>query len=105
MEATLVSQRLLAFHVYFYRHFARPEGVSLSEIADNYDRFYGRPSNEMKMNLQRKIFEILKITTWPMFFHAIGMQLPTQDRLTHWLINSVTSSLKKGYHRSFQPRK
>jgi len=105
IEATLVSQRLLAFHVYFYRYFARPEGVSLSEIADNYDRFYGRPSNEMKMNLQRKIFEILKINTWPMFFSAIGMQLPTQDRLTHWLINAVTSSLKKGYHRSFQPRK
>jgi len=105
LDGSIVSQKLLAFHVFFYRHFARPGGMSLKEIADNYDRFYGSPSSEMKMNLQRKIFEILKISTWPQFFRAIGMEVPSQDKLTHWLVQSVVSSLKKRYHSSGPPNR
>jgi hypothetical protein len=97
--ANTVSLRLLAFHVFFFRYFARPAGVSLQEIADNYDRFYGLPSSEMKMNLQRKIFEILKIKTWPQFFKAIGMDLPSQENLSMWLVQACVNSEKKGYHR------
>jgi len=103
LQATLVSQRLLAFHVFFYRHFAKPGGMTLSDIAENYDRFYGRPSAEMKLNLQRKIFEILEIKTWPQFFNALGMQVPSKERLTQWLVQSVVSSLKKGYHSNNMP--
>jgi len=105
LEASLVSQRLLAFHVFFYRHFARPGGMSLSEIGENYDRFYGRPSTEMKMNLQRKVFEILEIRTWPQFFTAIGMAVPSQAHLTQWLVHSVIASKKKNYHSDFVKRK
>jgi len=98
-HGSTVSMRLLAFHVFFFRHFARPPGLSLSEIANNYDRFYGMPSSEMKMNLQKKIFEILQIDSWPKFFKAIGVALPSQENLSNWLVQSVMSSERKGYHR------
>lgn len=98
-HGSTVSMRLLAFHVFFFRHFARPPGLSLAEIAANYDRFYGLPSSEMKSNLQKKIFEILKIDSWPKFFRAIGVALPSQENLSQWLVQSVMASEKKGYHR------
>jgi len=96
--ANIISLRLLAFHVFFFRNFARPAGVSMRDIMDNYDRFYGLPSSEMKMNLQRKIFEILKIANWPQFFKAINMDLPSQENLSNWLVQSAVNSEKKGYH-------
>jgi len=101
-SATTVSLRLLCFHVYFFRHIARPVGVSIDDIAFNYDRFFGRPSNEMKNNLQKNIFEILKINTWPEFFTSIGLAVPSREYLTNWLVQSVLSSERKGYHRRYR---
>jgi hypothetical protein len=97
LEATIVSMRLLCFHVYFFQA-ARPAGVSLEELAANYDAFYGVPSAQMKQGLQKKIFEILKLSTWDQVFTTIGMKPPTQVALTSWLIQSVKNSARKGYH-------
>lgn len=52
------------FHVYFFHNVARPRGVSLDEVAANYDAFYGRPSNRMKEALQAKVKQILKTSDW-----------------------------------------
>jgi len=73
----------------------------MEEIANNYDRFYGLPSTEMKSVLQKKVFEILKISTWPNLFRAIGIALPTQENLTSWLVQAVVHSETKGYHRKY----
>ena len=59
-----MSIRLLMFHVYFFNKVARPEGVSLQSVANNYDAFYGRPSSQMKEALQKKCKEILGIKGW-----------------------------------------
>ncbi len=64
-DATQVSIRLLMFHVYFFTHVARPEGISLVNVAENYDAFYGRPSTQMKEALQVKCKQILQTKAWP----------------------------------------
>jgi hypothetical protein len=64
-DATQVSIRLLMFHVYFFTNVARPAGISLEQVAANYDAFYGRPSTQMKETLQAKCKQILAIKSWP----------------------------------------
>lgn len=102
LDANLVSLKLVCFHVYFFRNVARPDNLNADEIADNYDRFYGRPSDEMKLNLQKKIFEIQKLNSWADFFRSINERLPSPDKLSQWLINSLENSARKGYHRRNQ---
>jgi hypothetical protein len=97
LEATIVSMRLLCFHVYFFQ-VARPSGVSLVELAANYDAFFGIPSAQLKNGLQKKVFEILKLSSWDQVFTSIGMKAPSQAALTSWLIQSVKNSARKGYH-------
>jgi len=98
-DATKVSMRLLMFHVYFFTKIARPAGVGLDSVASNYDAFCGRPSSAMKEALQAKCKEILSANSWPDFFRAIGMPVPTPIYLTNWLKQAVQNSARKGYHR------
>jgi len=101
-DANLVSLKLICFHVHFFRHIACPGNhVTPDEIADNYDRFYGRPSDEMKVNLQKKIFEIQKMQNWEEFFRLIHEKVPPRDVLSEWLVKSLLNSAKKGYHKKF----
>lgn len=97
-DATKVSMHLLCFHVYFYQ-LSRPDGVSIDELAANYDAFFGVPSTQMKEALQAKVMEVLKdVTDWQKFFSAIGMKYPG-DTVTHnWLLQAVENSSRKGYH-------
>eukprot|EP01114_Cavostelium_apophysatum_P015647 TRINITY_DN4309_c0_g1_i1.p1 TRINITY_DN4309_c0_g1~~TRINITY_DN4309_c0_g1_i1.p1 ORF type:complete len:1000 (-),score=330.36 TRINITY_DN4309_c0_g1_i1:12-2684(-) len=97
-DATQVSIKLLMFHVYFFKNVARPEGISLDQVAANYDAFYGRPSSQMKEDLQRKCKEILGVQNWSQFFRGIGMAPPPPTELAKWLRRSVKNSLQKGYH-------
>jgi len=98
-EATIISMRLLMFHVYFFTHIARPAGVSIPEVITHYDLFFSRPSSPMKDALQQKCKEILQQThTWDHFFQGIGMKPPTPLYLTRWLKQAVRNSERKGYH-------
>eukprot|EP01125_Pyxidicula_operculata_P019302 TRINITY_DN698_c1_g3_i2.p1 TRINITY_DN698_c1_g3~~TRINITY_DN698_c1_g3_i2.p1 ORF type:complete len:1226 (-),score=381.44 TRINITY_DN698_c1_g3_i2:32-3709(-) len=99
-EANNVSLKLLCFHVYFIRNIARPMGISKEEIASNYDMFYGQPSTEMKENLQKHIFQVRQIKSWPEFFKYVGMTSPSPAHLTDILIQAVKNSEAKGYHGS-----
>lgn len=88
------AARLLLFHVYFLKLVGRPEGMTLSQIADNYDARCGRPSAQMKEDLQvlcssRSLFrfhinagtpllqrackEIFQLASWDEFFTRIGL--------------------------------
>jgi len=96
-EATRVSTRLCMFHVYFLR-VARPAGESLQAIAKSYDAFYGMPSHDLKEALQKEIFRIHDVETWPQFFKYVGIKCPSPEQLTGWLLLAVKNSAKKGYH-------
>jgi ubiquitin-protein ligase len=97
-DATIVSMRLLTFHVYFFQ-LARPDGVSNDQLAANYDAFFGVPSTQMKEALQSKIFEVLHgMRDWAGFFSAIGMKQTGNANIHSWLVQAVQNSSRKGYH-------
>ncbi len=97
-EATQVSLKLLMFHVHFFTHVARPEGLSLADVARNYDTMYGCASTAMKEQMQQKCKQIQATSTWDEFFRGIGMQPLDGVALTGWLTQAVRNSEKKGYH-------
>jgi len=97
-DATQVSMKLLMFHVYFFKNVARPEGLTLPEVAANYDTFYGVPSEQMKEVLQQKCKEILKAGSFTEFFEGIGVPRPNNTDLGNWLRQAVKNSAAKGYH-------
>jgi len=97
-NATVVSQRLLMFHVFFLNHIAKPPGKSVADMRAMYDESFGRPSDRMKYALQQKVKELQKISNWIEFFTLIEMPLPTPRQLTYWLRGSVQNSARKRYH-------
>ncbi|ELR24103.1 ubiquitin carrier protein [Acanthamoeba castellanii str. Neff] len=101
-ESSIVSLRLLLFHVYFLENVGRPEGMSLEDIAQGYDAMYGMPSAKMKESLQEACKQIQQVASWDEYFARIGVKAPTRDELTEWLRQSVANSARKGYH---DPRK
>jgi hypothetical protein len=98
--ASQTSIRLMLFHVYFLEQIGRPQGKSLDEIADNYDKLFGRPNNAMKDAFLSAVRSIMKIKSWDEAFSSIGLQAPPQGDLCDWLQKSVTMSLKRGYHQA-----
>jgi len=98
-DAVQVSIKLLMFHVCFLVNVARPKGVSLNTLMENYDLFYGQPSHRMKEYLQQQIFLIQKVSTWPQFFNYIKYPCPTKQKLEEWLIHAQRNSRDKGYHK------
>jgi ubiquitin-protein ligase/stress response protein SCP2 len=97
-EASQVSLKLVLFHVYFITRIARPKGVTLAKVADNYDRFYGRPNSKMQDEFQKAVKRITSVSAWPEFFKLIGLPCPTPAGLTAMLRESVRNSKKKKYH-------
>jgi len=96
-DATKVSIKLCMFHVHFLRT-VRPKDTPLEQVAKNYDAFYGMPSHETKEILQKEIFRIHEVSTWPEFFHYIGIKCPPAAVLTRWLVQAVSNSARKEYH-------
>jgi len=96
-DANQVSLRLLMFHVYFLG-VARPEGISLADVAANYDSLMGRPSFHMRQALQQAVFQIQKVDYWPEFFRRIKIGMPSRDYMCKWLKQSIQNSQNKKYH-------
>jgi len=97
-DATIVSNHLLMFHVYFLKHIARPDGVTIQQIRGMLDFRCGRPTYQMKDQLMEECKIIQKVEDWPTFFQKIHVSVPSNDTLAKWLERCVTNSLKKGYH-------
>lgn len=58
-EHSATSKKLLLFHVYFLSFVARPPGLSLGQVADSYDRYYGRPNSKTLVFLVYILFLII----------------------------------------------
>jgi len=86
------------FHVYFLKHIARPDGVSIQQIRGLLDFRCGRPTYQMKDQLQEECKSIQKVEHWTAFFKKIYVTAPTKEMMARWLERCVSNSLKKGYH-------
>ena len=99
-KATKTSKNLIMFHVYFLTKIARPDGRSLDDIVSNYDLHFGRPTIQMKEDLQQHCKKVLNVSTWPQYFSMISMKIPSPKYLTFVLNQSIVNSSRKGYHYS-----
>lgn len=99
-ETVKVSLRLVMFHVYFLTEIARPKAgkVPLELVALEYDRFYGRPSHQMRDRFQAHVKRILQAPGWPQFFQLVRYTSPSPLDLSNWLRQSVRNSKRKKYH-------
>jgi len=84
-KASLVSQRLVMFQVYFLTHVARPNGKSLEEVFSRYNYTYGRPNEAMKNNLHNACNYLVKVNSWPGLFRFLN--------------EAIKNSARRGYHR------
>lgn len=97
-EYSEVSNRLILFHAYFLQFIARPQGMSLAQVADNYDRYYGRPNSKTLDSFQKAVKKIVGMRGWPDFFLLAGVPCPTPAGLTQVLRDNVRNSKRKRYH-------
>ena len=96
-EANKTSARLLMFHVYFLTRIARVKGRCLADVVGNYDLFYGRPTAQMKEQLQIYCKRVLSVQNWGQVFAAIGMNV--NPLRVHVALNqAIVNSKAKGYH-------
>lgn len=84
-EATVVSNHLLMFHVYFLKHIARPDGISIPQIRAMLDFRCGRPTYQMKDQLMEECKKIQAVSDWPTFFRKIHVAVPSNETLAKWL--------------------
>lgn len=70
----------------------------MDDIARDYDRFYGQPSqaflNKFRLNTQ----SVLAMNDWDAFFGLVRVKAPSPEKLAEMLRTSVKNSRKRGYH-------
>lgn len=101
-NVTLVSTRLLLFHVYFLRTFrgrgADGKLINLEQAQALLDKSFGRPDVALQNEFQREVKRIKEIRTYKEFFTRMGLTNPKDDYLCEWLQNAVRNSARKKYH-------
>jgi len=75
--------------------------MSVKEAKIKLDKQYGRPTNKMKILLQKQTKKIKKLKNWNEFFNGIGIKKPSEDELFLWLIQSLNNSERRGYHKRY----
>ena len=101
LNAAATSRRLLMFQVFFLLQVATPAGKTAPEILQRYEQSYGRPPPGTAAKLQVSCREILGgPLSWPQFFSAMGVALPTKPALCNILRTAMHTSEMRGYHSS-----
>uniref|UniRef100_A0A6B2L583 Uncharacterized protein n=1 Tax=Arcella intermedia TaxID=1963864 RepID=A0A6B2L583_9EUKA len=108
-HATKVSNKLLMFHVYFLKTFAKPPNMRRTEIIDAYDSFYNQISHEQQQIFLDEVNKIKNLQTWSEFFLYIDYpEFASPATLSQLLKDSIIRSQNKEYHqprpRNNQPR-
>jgi len=100
-KATLVSNRLVMFHVMFLRIFRQDEqgnDITATQTKSKLDRSFGRSTHRMQELFQKRIKEIKEIKEWPQYFRVMGMPSPPLNYLCEWLQKASQNSAFKRYH-------
>jgi len=96
-KARLVGKRLYAFHVSCFTIFK--DSRAAHDVAKDYDRFYGQPSQQILNQFRKNTNAVLNMTSWDTFFQLLQVKVPSHDRLAEMLRNSVKNSRRRGYHK------
>lgn len=100
-DSASVGCKLHMFHAYFLRTIVhKGKRCSLEEIAQAYDKYYGRVTLAQQEALQREIFKIQQTNSYSTFYeYTLGKTLPKQE-IYNLLLAAVRNSERKGYHSS-----
>lgn len=103
-QCTAVSRRIAMFQGYFARTFKGKR--TIFELANYYDRYYGRPSRADVKEFKSDIEQLLASSSekdykkgYPAYFKAIGFRMPSWGGLEHMLEQAVVNSKDRGYTR------
>ena len=99
--ATKVSRTLLQFQVFFLSKIARPDALTLEQVAERYDSMHGRVDDTLKQELQDKCNQLKGDdggANWSEFFADVGLPSRAQPEMLAWLQRSVENSARKRYH-------
>jgi len=100
-RATIVSNRLVMFHVMFLRIFRRDNlgnDITATQTKARLDRSFGRSTHRMQELFQKKIKEIKDVKDWEKYFRVLGMLPPSLNYLCEWLQQASLNSANKRYH-------
>lgn len=97
-KSSKTSLRLLMFQVYFLTKYGRPHGKTSETLLVECNRCLGIPSDQQKMELQKKCVEIRQGDSWDLFFAGVGMPSLTPLSLSNMLVDAVVESKKNRYH-------
>lgn len=96
-KAALVGKRLHAFHVSCFTIFK--DARTADELARDYDRFYGQPSQALLGQFRRNTQTVLDMSEWGTFFRLVRVKVASPQKLVEMLRQNVKNSRKRGYHR------
>ncbi len=98
LRSTQTATRLLMFQVFFMRFVGKPQGKSLPQILDLYNKSYGRPQRGTAETLCDETKRIHHVDSWSEFYRRIGLAEPSLAQMSEMLRQSVRNSESKGYH-------
>jgi len=102
-KATIVSNKLVMFHVMFLRIFRQDQqgnDVTANLAKAKLDRSFGRSTHRMQEQFQKKIKEVKAVQDWTQYFRVMGIPPPTLNYLCEWLQQASINSANKRYHNA-----
>jgi len=104
LKSTMISRRLVTFQVFFLKNICKPKNLTLTDLLNNYNKRWGRPTNQQKNMLVKAVNEILlkndNINSWLEYFEKLGIKkYKTNLEVCNALKKAVINSKKKEYHR------
>merc|ERR1711933_242221 len=104
LKSTMISRRLVTFQVFFLKNICKPKNLSLTDLLNNYNKRWGRPTNQQKNLLVKAVNDILlkndNINSWLEYFDKLGIKkYKTNLEVCNALKKAVINSKKKEYHR------
>jgi ubiquitin-protein ligase len=95
-DSSRTMNGLLMFHVHFLKTIARPKGLTLQQVAAEYDARNGAASVLVQDKFQNDVFYLQGVDNFEEFFECVD--IATDMDIHDMLLQSIKNSLNFGYH-------